>query len=91
MSTSPGSEVEGSKGASSKTYIRHSTSDSISGSSGKPKKNNSRRYKRKPQKPISYHDYEKVSDSDARYAKENGQHRQDLQATATGQTGMGQE
>jgi hypothetical protein len=26
--------------------------------SGKPKKNKSRRYKRKPQKPISYHDYE---------------------------------
>jgi hypothetical protein len=26
--------------------------------SGKPKKNKSRSYKRKPQKPISYHDYE---------------------------------
>jgi hypothetical protein len=32
MSTSPGSEVESSKGASSNTYIRHSTSDSTSGS-----------------------------------------------------------
>jgi hypothetical protein len=32
MSTSPGSKVEGSKGASSKSYIRHSTSDSTSGS-----------------------------------------------------------
>jgi len=27
--------------------------------SGKPKKNKSRSYKRKPQKPISYHDYER--------------------------------
>jgi hypothetical protein len=53
---------------SSKSYIRHSTFDSPSGStastavpanqSGKPKKNKSRSYKRKPQKPISYHDYE---------------------------------
>jgi hypothetical protein len=32
MSTSPGSKVEGSKGASSKSYIRHSTFDSTSGS-----------------------------------------------------------
>jgi hypothetical protein len=32
MSTSPGSEVEGSKGASNKSYIRHSTSGSTSGS-----------------------------------------------------------
>jgi hypothetical protein len=69
MSTSPGSKVEGSKGASSKSYIRHSTSDSTSGpwhqqlfvpanQSGKPKKNKSRGYKRKPQKTISYNDYE---------------------------------
>jgi hypothetical protein len=32
MSTSLGSEVEGSKGATIKSYIRHSTSDSTSGS-----------------------------------------------------------
>jgi hypothetical protein len=32
MSTAAGSEVEGSKGASSKSYIRHSTSNSTSGS-----------------------------------------------------------
>jgi hypothetical protein len=32
MSTAPGLEVEGSKGASSKSYIRHSTFDSTSGS-----------------------------------------------------------
>jgi hypothetical protein len=32
MSTAPSSEVEGSKGTSSKSYIRHSTSDSTSGS-----------------------------------------------------------
>jgi hypothetical protein len=32
MSTSPGSEVEGSKGASSKNYIRHSTFDNTLGS-----------------------------------------------------------
>jgi hypothetical protein len=32
MSTSLGSEVEGSNGASSKSYIRHSTSDSTSAS-----------------------------------------------------------
>jgi hypothetical protein len=32
MSTSLGSEVEGSKGASSKSYIRHSSSDNTSGS-----------------------------------------------------------
>jgi hypothetical protein len=32
MSTSPGSEVEGSKGASSKSYIKHFTFDSTSGS-----------------------------------------------------------
>jgi len=32
MSIAPGSEVEGSKGSSSKSYIRHSTSDSTSGS-----------------------------------------------------------
>jgi hypothetical protein len=32
MSTSPGSEVEGSEGASSKSYIRYSTSDITSGS-----------------------------------------------------------
>jgi hypothetical protein len=31
MSIAPGSEVEGSKGASSKSYIRHSTFDSTSG------------------------------------------------------------
>jgi hypothetical protein len=37
MSTSPGSEVEGSKGASSKSYIRHSTSDSTSGSTASAK------------------------------------------------------
>jgi hypothetical protein len=32
MSTALGSDVEGSKGASSKSYIRHSTFDSTSGS-----------------------------------------------------------
>jgi hypothetical protein len=32
MSTSLGSEVEGSEGAASKSYIRHSTSNGISGS-----------------------------------------------------------
>jgi hypothetical protein len=32
MYTSPGLEVEGSKGASSKSYMRHSTFDSTSGS-----------------------------------------------------------
>jgi hypothetical protein len=32
MSTSPSSEVKGSKGASNKSYIRHSTFDSTSGS-----------------------------------------------------------
>jgi hypothetical protein len=32
MSTAPGSEVKGSKGASSKSYIRHSTFDNTSGS-----------------------------------------------------------
>jgi hypothetical protein len=32
MSTSPGSEVEGSEGAASKSYIRHSTFDDTSGS-----------------------------------------------------------
>jgi hypothetical protein len=32
MSTSSGIEVEGSKGAANKSYIRHSTSDCISGS-----------------------------------------------------------
>jgi hypothetical protein len=32
MSTAPGSEVEGSKGASSKSYFRHSTFDFTSGS-----------------------------------------------------------
>jgi hypothetical protein len=65
MSTSPGSEVEGSKGVSSKCYIKHSTSAPWhqqqfvpANQSGKPKKNKSRSYKRKPQKPISYHDYE---------------------------------
>jgi hypothetical protein len=32
MSTSPGSEVEGSEGAASKSYIRYSTFDGTSGS-----------------------------------------------------------
>jgi hypothetical protein len=32
MSTSLGSEVEGSEGAANKSYIRHSTSDDIPGS-----------------------------------------------------------
>jgi hypothetical protein len=32
MSTAPSSEVEGSNGALSKSYIRHSTFDSTSGS-----------------------------------------------------------
>jgi hypothetical protein len=32
MSTSLGTEVEGSEGAANKSYIRHSTSDCISGS-----------------------------------------------------------
>jgi hypothetical protein len=32
MSTSSGSEVEGSEGAANKSYIRHSTSDCIPGS-----------------------------------------------------------
>jgi hypothetical protein len=32
MSTTPGSEVEGSKGAANKSYIRHSTSYGTSGS-----------------------------------------------------------
>jgi hypothetical protein len=32
MSTSPGSEVEGSEGAASTSYIRHYTSDGTSGS-----------------------------------------------------------
>jgi hypothetical protein len=32
MSTAPGSEVEGSEGAASKGYIRHSTSDDTLGS-----------------------------------------------------------
>jgi hypothetical protein len=32
MSTSSGSEVEGLEGAAHKSYIRHSTSDCISGS-----------------------------------------------------------
>jgi hypothetical protein len=32
MSTAPSSEVEGSKGASCKSYIRHSTFDSTLGS-----------------------------------------------------------
>jgi hypothetical protein len=30
MSTAPGLEVEGSKGAANKSYIRHSTSDNTS-------------------------------------------------------------
>jgi len=58
MSIAPGSEVEGPKGASSKSYIRHQQQFVPANQSGKPKKNKSRRYKRKPQKPISYHDYE---------------------------------
>jgi hypothetical protein len=32
MSTSSGTEVKGSEGAANKSYIRHSTSDCISGS-----------------------------------------------------------
>jgi hypothetical protein len=32
MSTTPGSEVEGSEEVANKSYIRHSTSDIISGS-----------------------------------------------------------
>jgi hypothetical protein len=32
MFNAPGSEIEGSKGAFSKSYIKHSTSDSTSGS-----------------------------------------------------------
>jgi hypothetical protein len=32
MSTAPGSEVEGSEGAANKSYIKHSTSNSTSGS-----------------------------------------------------------
>jgi hypothetical protein len=32
MSTAPGLEVEGSKGAANKSYIRHSTSDGTSSS-----------------------------------------------------------
>jgi hypothetical protein len=32
MTTSPGSEVEGSKGVSSKSYLKHSISGSTSGS-----------------------------------------------------------
>jgi hypothetical protein len=65
MSTTPGSEVEGLKGAANKSYIRHSTSYDTSPSiasatvcSCKSKKNKSRRYKRKPQKPTSNHGYE---------------------------------
>jgi hypothetical protein len=69
VTSDPGSKVEGSEGAASKCYIRHSTSDGISGStastavvpanqSGKSKKNKSRHYKRKTQKPISNHGYE---------------------------------
>jgi hypothetical protein len=37
MSKSPGSEVEGSKGAANKSYIRHSTSYGSSGSTASAK------------------------------------------------------
>jgi hypothetical protein len=37
---------------------RHQQKFVLAYQSGKSKKNKSRRYKRKPQKPISYHDYE---------------------------------
>jgi len=64
MSTSPGSEVEGSEGAANKSYIKHSTSDGTSGSTAstevcscqskwQTKEEQTRRYKRKPQKPIA--------------------------------------
>jgi hypothetical protein len=67
MSTAPVSEVEGSKGASSKSYfgILPSTSHLVpwhqqqfflANQSGRSKKNKSRRYKRK--KPTSNHGYE---------------------------------
>jgi hypothetical protein len=58
--------------------------------SGKPKKNKSIRYKRKPQKPNSNHGWG-VVEPDARYANENDRHGQDLQTTSTGQAGMGQQ
>jgi hypothetical protein len=69
VSTAPSPEVEGSKEAASKSFSgtlpltahqapRHQQQFVFANQSGKPKKNKSRRYKRKPQKPISYHDYE---------------------------------
>jgi hypothetical protein len=69
MSTSPGSEVEGSEGATSKSYIRHSTSDGTSGSTASTavcscqsewqiKEEQIKTLQEKPQKPISNHGYE---------------------------------
>jgi hypothetical protein len=69
MSTTPGSEVEGSKGAANKSYSRHSTSDNTLGSTAsaevcsyqsewQTKEEQTRRYKRKPQKLNSNHGYE---------------------------------
>jgi hypothetical protein len=59
MSTAPGSKVEGSEGAANKSYIKHSISyDTLGSTTSAAKKNNSRRYKRKPQKPISNHGFE---------------------------------
>jgi hypothetical protein len=70
MSTAPGSEVKGSKGAANKSYIKHSTSDDTLGSTAsvevcscqsewqtKEEQINDG-YKRKPQKANSNHGYE---------------------------------
>jgi len=61
MSTTPGSEVEGSEEVANKSYIKHSTSYGISGSTASVAVCFyllEWRYKRKPQKPTSNHSYE---------------------------------
>jgi hypothetical protein len=67
VSTSLGSQDEGSEEATRKSYIRHSTFNQAprhqqkfvpANQSGEPKKNKSRRYKRKPHKTNNNYGYE---------------------------------
>jgi hypothetical protein len=102
MYTAPGLEVEGSKEAANKSYIRHSTSYGSSGSTAsvevfscqsewQTKEEQIKALQRKAAEAQWQPWLWRIDEPNTRYAKEYGQHGHDPQTISTGQAGMGQE